>query len=86
MSDRKNKLPKNSNIKIQESDDKSPMFPYQDEAIENLENGKNSYTFVKSSGFVLITCSFFMPEKMYRLYLPFPALKALLWVNMPILP
>lgn len=37
MLDKKNKLPKNSNIKIQESDDKSPMFPYQEEAIKNLE-------------------------------------------------
>lgn len=48
MSDRKNKLPKNSNIKIQESDDKSPMFPYQDEAIENLEKLDRVYNIYRT--------------------------------------
>ena len=48
MLDKKNKLPKNSNIKIQESDDKSPMFPYQDEAIENLEKLDRVYNIYRT--------------------------------------
>lgn len=43
MPDKKNTLPKNSNITIRESDAKSPMFPYQDEAIENLEKLDKGY-------------------------------------------
>lgn len=43
MQDKKNTLPKNSNIKIRESNEPSPMFPYQDEAIENLEKLDKGY-------------------------------------------
>lgn len=43
MQDKKNTLPKNSNIKIRESNEPSPMFPYQDEAIKNLEKLDKAY-------------------------------------------